>query len=76
MNPRISIDPSICHGQACIRGTRIPVHQLLGMMANGDTGEDLLDEYPSLTREDIKATLQYAAELAAEQVRPLEPLAA
>jgi uncharacterized protein (DUF433 family) len=76
MNRRISIDPSICHGQACIRGTRIPVHQLLSMLANGDREEDLLDEYPSLRREDIKAALQYAAELAAEQVSPLEPLAA
>lgn len=58
---RISIDPDICHGQACVKGTRIPVHQIVGMLANGDTVEDLLSEFPSLTREDIMAALAYAA---------------
>lgn len=68
---RISIDPNICHGQACVKGTRIPVHQLVHMLANGDTIEDLLREYPSLKREDILASLEYAAELAEEQVTPI-----
>ncbi|MCC6589188.1 MAG: DUF433 domain-containing protein [Bryobacterales bacterium] len=68
---RIFIDPAICHGQACIKGTRIPVHQIIRMMANGDSIDDLLDEYPSLTRADILACLDYAAELAEEQVTPL-----
>ncbi len=61
---RISIDPKICHGQACVRGTRIPVHQLVRMLANGDNVEDLLAEYPSLTREDIMSSRDYAADLA------------
>jgi uncharacterized protein (DUF433 family) len=74
MDKRITIDPKVCHGQACIKGTRIPVHQILGMLANGDTVEDLLEEYPSLTREDILACLDYAALLAEEQVTPLEAL--
>ena len=74
MNKRISIDPTICHGQACMRGTRIPVHQMLGMLANGDTIEELLEEYPSLTRDDILACLDYAAALAEEQITPLEVL--
>jgi uncharacterized protein (DUF433 family) len=69
---RISINPNICHGQACVKGTRIPVHQVVRMLANGDTVEDLLAEYPSLTREDIMACLDYAAELAEEQVTPLQ----
>lgn len=56
---RISIDPDICHRQACVKGTRIPVHQIVGMLANGDTVEDLLSEFPSLTREDIMAALAY-----------------
>lgn len=56
---RISIDPNICHGQACVKGTRIPVHQIVGMLANGDTVEDLLSEYPSLSREDIFTCLIY-----------------
>ena len=67
---RISIDPKICHGQACIKGTRIPVHQILHMLANGDTIEELLEEYPSVTREDILACIEYAAELAEEEVIP------
>lgn len=69
---RISVDPQICHGQACIKGTRIPVHQILGMLAGGDTVEDLLTEYPSLSREDIMAALAYAASLAEEQVTPIQ----
>ncbi|UJS17654.1 MAG: DUF433 domain-containing protein [Candidatus Jettenia sp.] len=68
----ISVDPRICHGQACVKGTRIPVHQLLHMLANGDTIDELLEEYPSLKREDILAYLDYAASLTEEQVIPDE----
>jgi len=74
MNNRISIDPRICHGQACIKGTRIPVHQIVRMLANGDTIDDLLQEYPSLKREDILACLDYAASLAEEFVSPIEEM--
>ena len=70
MLERISIDPRICHGQACVKGTRIPVHQILHMLANGDTIDALLEEYPSLVREDILACIEYAAELTEEQVIP------
>jgi len=69
---RISVDPRICHGQACVKGTRIPVHQIVRMLANGDTVEDLVAEYPSLSREDVMACLNYAAELAEEQVTPIQ----
>ncbi len=71
MLERISIDSQVCHGQACIKGTRMPVHQVVGMLANGDTIEDLLTDYPSLDRDDILACLSYAAALAEEQVTPL-----
>ena len=71
---RITINPRICHGQACVTGTRIPVHQIVRMLANGDTAEDLLRDYPSLSREDIMACLQYAAELTEEHVSPIESL--
>jgi uncharacterized protein (DUF433 family) len=71
MLERISIDPQVCHGQACVKGTRVPVHQVVAMLANGDTIEDLLDDYPSLDREDILACLSYAAALTEEQVTPL-----
>jgi len=68
----ISIDPGICHGQACVKGTRIAVHQVLGMLAHGDSVDDLLEVYPSLSREGILACLEYAASLAEEEVTPLE----
>ncbi len=58
---RVAIDPRICHGQACVKGTRIPVHQIVRMLANGDTVEELRKEYPSLEREDILACLDYVA---------------
>lgn len=72
MNSRISIHPRICHGQACIRGTRIPVHQIVRMFAHGDSIETLLGAYPSIAREDILACLEYAAALAEDQVSPLD----
>jgi uncharacterized protein (DUF433 family) len=75
MYDRISISPNVCHGQACIKGTRIPVHQIILMLANGDTIEDLLQDYPSITREGILACLEYAGILAEEQMTPLEALA-
>jgi len=71
MNNRITIDPNVHHGQACIRGTRISVAQIVRMLANGDSIEQLLSNYPSLTREDIYAALEYAVTLAEEQITPL-----
>ncbi len=60
------LDLDICHGQACVTGTRTPVHQTVRMLAKGGTVEDLLSEYPSLSREDITGCLDYAANLAEE----------
>jgi uncharacterized protein (DUF433 family) len=60
---RIVIDPDIHHGEPCIRGTRIPVAVILGSLAQGLTPEAILEEYPSLSLEDIQACLAYAAEL-------------
>jgi len=67
MFERISIDSEVCHGEACIKGTRIPVYQIVRMLANGDTIEELLDEYPSLERDDILACLDYAVASAEAQ---------
>ena len=64
MIDRILIDPKVCHGQACVKGTRIPVYQIIGMLITGETIEGLLAQYPSLTRQDILACLNYAALLA------------
>ena len=72
MYERISINPKICHGQVCVKGTRIPVHQVIGMLANGNTTEKLLKEYPSLKREDVLACLDYAASLTEEQITPIK----
>lgn len=72
MYKRISINPQIYHGQACVKGTRIPVYQIVRMLANGDTIEDLLHEYPSLTREDILACLEYSASLAEDSICPID----
>ena len=69
---RISISPNICHGKACIKGTRIMVSLILQYLANGDTVEDVLYAYPLLTRDDITACLRYAAVLAEETVLPVE----
>ena len=75
MFERISIDPKVYHGESCIRGTRIPVPQIVRMLAKGDTIEEFLEEYPSLKRDDILTCLDYAAVLAEEQVTPIEVIA-
>lgn len=75
MYDRISIDSNVCHGQACIKGTRIPVHQIVLMLANGDTIDDLLKAYPTISREDILACLEYAGALAEEHIAQIEALA-
>lgn len=72
VNERISINPRVFHGQACIRGTRIPVHQIVRMFSQGDSIDSLLGAYPSIAREDILACLDYAASLAEEGVTPLD----
>ncbi|HWL07688.1 MAG TPA: DUF433 domain-containing protein [Planctomicrobium sp.] len=60
----ISVNPEVCHGRACIRGTRVMVSVILDNIAEGESTENLLNSYPSLTMDDIQAALQYAAELA------------
>ena len=68
---RISIDPSICFGKPCIRGTRIWVSLIVENLAEGVTESELLTAYPQLTVEDISAALAYAAEMTKERVIPL-----
>jgi len=60
---RISSDPDILHGKPCIKGTRIPVYLIVSLVAEGETVENIIKDYPSLTPEDIKAALRYAAKL-------------
>ena len=70
---RLQADPAVCGGQVCIKGTRIPVTLILDALAGGDTAEELLRGYPTLTREDINAALAYGAKLAHERILPLVP---
>jgi uncharacterized protein (DUF433 family) len=65
---RITFDPNIMGGQACIRGMRIPVSLIVNLVAHGKSVEEILEEYPDLEPEDIKQALEYAAWLASEKV--------
>jgi len=64
---RISIDPAICHGKPCIRGTRIPIFVILDSLAAGMTYDEIKEEYPPVTDEDIRACIFYASILAQEE---------
>ena len=60
---RITIDPAICNGKPTIRGKRITVNTILEYLSAGDSNEEILNNYPGLEEEDIKACLKFAAEL-------------
>jgi len=64
---RITIDPGVCTGKPCIRGLRFPVARLLGLLAAGETREEILTDYPYLESEDIDEALRYAASLAEDE---------
>ncbi len=71
LRDRITTDPAVCQGQACISGTRIPVAVVLDNLAAGLTNDEILVEYPSLQPDDVRAAIAYAAELARERLLPL-----
>lgn len=64
---RISIDPNVCHGKPCIKGTRIWISLIVDNLAAGASEKEIIDSYPSLTADDIHAALAYAAEMARER---------
>jgi len=68
---RIVVDENICHGRMCIKGTRIMVSVVLDNLAAGLTPDEIFDSYPGLAAEDIRAAINYAAELARERIIPL-----
>lgn len=71
---RISASPAVCHGQVCIKGTRIPVSVVLDNLAAGLKAEEVIQSYPTLTLEDVRAAISYAAEMArGERVLLLQP---
>jgi uncharacterized protein (DUF433 family) len=65
MSERITFHPDICNGRPVVRGTRIAVQTVLEFLAAGDSVDDVLEEFPSLTREDVKACLEHASRLMA-----------
>ncbi|MBT9169699.1 MAG: hypothetical protein DDT18_00034 [Actinobacteria bacterium] len=65
---RITVDPLVCHGRACIEGTCIMVSVILDNLAEGATENESLQSYPSLSTQDIKAAIAYAAELSRERL--------
>jgi uncharacterized protein (DUF433 family) len=73
---RISIDPNVCFGKPCIKGTRIWVSLLLDFLASGQTVDQILAAYPQLTAEDIRAAIAYGAEVARERIIPVPDPAA
>lgn len=64
----ITVDPEICHGKACFRGTRVLVSAILDNIAAGEPQDAVLKSYPSLTRDSFYAAIAYAADLAKERV--------
>lgn len=64
----ITVDPAVCHGKACIKGTRVMVSVVLDNLAAGLTPDEIVRSYPSLSREAVQAAMAYAAELARERI--------
>jgi uncharacterized protein (DUF433 family) len=67
MKARITINPDVCNGKPVIRGTRITAQTVLEFLAAGDSIEDVLEEFPTLTRADVKACMEFASRLMGSQ---------
>ena len=68
---RITTDPGVCSGKPCIRGMRFPVHQIVDLVAAGNSFPKILQDFPMLEEEDIRQALAYAARLAREEWMPV-----
>jgi uncharacterized protein (DUF433 family) len=75
MNQRIQNDPAVCHGKPVVRGTRVLVSTILGALSGGDSVEIVLEDYPTVTREDVAAALEFAKDLSDYQVLSYEAVA-
>ncbi len=73
---RITVDPLVCKGRACVQGTRIMVSVVLDNFAAGLSPEEIIGSYPPLTLEDVQACVAYAAALAHEEILPLAAIGA
>lgn len=65
LSERIQFDPAVCHGKPVVRGTRVLVANVIGAVAAGQSHAEILDDYPALTEDDIRACLEFAGELTA-----------
>ncbi len=72
MNDRITIDAKICHGKPVIKGTRVLVANILGALGSGNTIEEILQDYPNITREDVLAAIDFGAQLSRFEELPYE----
>jgi uncharacterized protein (DUF433 family) len=75
MNSRLNIDPNVCHGKPVVRGSRVLVSTILGALGAGDSIDDILEDYPNITREDIDAALEFASQLSDYQTSAYEAVA-
>jgi uncharacterized protein (DUF433 family) len=75
MNPRLQIDPNLCHGKPVIRGSRVLVSTILGALAGGDSVETVLEDYPNIVREDVEAALEFASRLSDYQASAYDAVA-
>lgn len=75
MNSGIEINPSICHGKPVVKGTRVMFATVLGALALGDSIEDVLADYPVITKQDIQTVVEFASEMAAFQSHPYDVVA-
>ncbi len=63
MNKRISISPDICHGKPVIKGTRVLISNILGALSSGETIDQVLEDYPNISRDDVFAALEFGSQL-------------
>ncbi len=69
----ISVDPNVCHGKACVAGTRVMVSVILDNLAEDFDIDEIVRSYPSVKRADVQAVIRYAADLASERIIPFVP---
>ncbi len=72
MNQKISINPNVCHGKPVIKGTRVLIGNILGALGSGDSIQDVLEDYPNITRQDVLAAMEFGGELSRFEEAPYE----
>ena len=75
MGSEIEINPSICHGKPVVKGTRVMITTVLSALASGDSVEDVLDDYPAISKQDTQAIFEFASKMAAFESHPYDAVA-